>query len=561
MKRFFAIFLTLAMITALFAGCTQTDSNDTTAKAETQNVSGNDTVSVSDAFSDGDDKDVSKETPNAEIALSGNTGTISDTTRGASGSEVTVTSKGIYKITGTSEGVKIVINDETESGNIYLLLDNVSMENTDACIEVLSADKVILQCVGENRLTSTGQSAVYAKDDITINGSGTLTLTSDEDGVTAKDDLKITGAALTVNAGKIGLNAGDSVRIGGGQTVINAGHDGIQLRNDDGTAYFYMEEGSLTIDAGYDGIDVGSDSDVFTGDITLVGGALNIVSGGGSGNSKNSSVSQKGVKCDGNIHIGNVSLSVSSADDAVSSNADVSVSNGAMTFSTSDDGIHADGVLNISGGEIAVEKSYEGLEAEEINISGGNVSVYASDDGMNAAGGSDSSSAEAGPWGAASSGTLNISGGFVYVNAQGDGLDSNGSIYVSGGTVIVEGPTDGGNGALDKGDGSSAVCSITGGTVLALGSAGMAVNFDTGSQCSALVSLSGNAGTGISVDDGSGFSFTATKRFETAVYSSPRLQEGSTYTLTAGGSSVALDFTSSMYYSTVASVGMGGRRF
>ena len=145
------------------------------------------------------------------------------------------------------------------------------------------------------------------------------------------------------------------------------------------------------------------------------------------------------------------------------------------------------------------------------------------------------------------------------MNASGDGLDSNGSIYITGGTTIVEGPTTSGNGALDKGDSNGCVASITGGTVLALGTSDMAVNFDTGTQCSALVNISGESGTEISVDDGSGFTYTATKTFSCAVYSSPNMTQGNSYTLTAGSNTANFDFTSDLYYSDVQSMGMGGR--
>lgn len=65
---------------------------------------------------------------------------------------------------------------------------------------------------------------------------------------------------------------------------------------------------------------------------------------------------------------------------------------------------------------------------------------------------------------------LSIKGGNVYVNAEGDGLDSNGSISMTGGTVMVSGPTNAGNGALDY----NGTFDISGGTLIAAGSAGMA---------------------------------------------------------------------------------------
>ena len=224
-------------------------------------------------------------------------------------------------------------------------------------------------------------------------------------------------------------------------------------------------------------------------------------------------------------------------------------------MSTSDDGITASKDIVINEGTVSITKSYEGIEAANITINGGNVSVTSSDDGINTSGGSDTSSSDDNPWGTSTDASLNINGGNIYVNSSGDGLDSNGSIYITGGTVIIEGPTDDGNGSIDKGDGNGCTASITGGTVLAIGSSGMAVNFDSGSQCSALVSLSGDSGTEIKVDDGSDFSYTASKKFECVVYSSASMAQGKTYTISAGSSSAEADFSSSLYYSNVQTRG------
>ena len=560
-KKLLSALLALCLLASLPAcGSSKTQTNG--QSAGTSNASGSsgyqtsgtvveEVSALSDAFADGDYKDVSGETPDATITLSGSAGTLSDTTRGSSGSEVTITSKGIYRVTGSSDGVAIVINDSTESGNVYLVLDGVTMTNTDACIRVEACDKLVIQCVGDNSLTSTDltgdeDGVIFARDDVTVNGSGSLTVTSAHHGVVGKDDVKITGAQVTIEADSIGIQANESVRIGGGTLSITSGHDGVQVENDALDGYFYLESGSVTIRAGYDGVDA-------AGAVTLAGGSLEITAGT---DSSQSDASQKGVKAGGDICVGAAELTVTSTDDALHSAATVSVTDGTLTLSSGDDGIHADSVLSISGGSVTVTQSYEGLEAYEVNVSGGQISVTASDDGVNAAGGSDSASSEQGPWGSAS-GTLTISGGTLYVNAQGDGLDSNGSLYVTGGTVIVEGPTNGGNGALDKGDGSGCVASITGGTVLAIGTADMAVNFDSGTQCSALVSLSGSAGTTITVSDG--FRFTATKSFACVVYSSPALQQGGTCTITAGDSSATADFTSGLYYSNVSGMGGFGR--
>ena len=108
-----------------------------------------------DWFSKSDYNDVASETEDAVIRLEGGHGTLSDTTRGRSGNPVVINRKGVYRVTGQSSGVTIRIEEPKRSGNIYLILDNAQMTTASApCIEVLAAEKVILQCVGENSLTS-----------------------------------------------------------------------------------------------------------------------------------------------------------------------------------------------------------------------------------------------------------------------------------------------------------------------------------------------------------------------------------------------------------------------
>ena len=550
MKRILAYMMIVCIALSILGG---------TAYADTFVTNGTvvyEVGAIADAFGKADTKMLSDLEVDEEIQLTGT---------------VTITEKGVYHITGEAANAVITVNDTAKSGNITLILEDLQISNDGTpAIIVESADKVILWIAGDCSIAMNGSgadmdAAIYAKDDLTVTGTGTLTITSDGDGIACSDDFKQTGVVLAINAAGAGLNVNDSVRIGGGTLDIVSGKDGIHLSNKALDSWFYLEDGTVTIQAGQDGIDVSSEEDSFTGFIHLYGGSLTITSGSSGYSAWGSSASMKGLKCQGDIYIGDTVLSISSSDDAIHSGASISVTGGSLALASGDDGIHADSILSISGGSVLVSQSYEGLEAYEIDVSGGEIRVYASDDGINAAGGSDTSSQEMNPWArwdmtSSSSGILNISGGSIYVNAEGDGLDSNGSIYVTGGLVIVEGPTNDGNGAIDKGDSNGCVASITGGTVLAIGSTGMAVNFGSGTQCSALVAVNGKAGDTITVDDGSGFSFTASKSFNCAVYSSPALAQGSSYTLTAGSASAGFSFTSGLYYSDTYGGfgGMGG---
>lgn len=266
-----------------------------------------------------------------------------------------------------------------------------------------------------------------------------------------------------------------------------------------------------------------------------------------------SSASTKGIKADGALQILGGDYNINSADDAFHTNSTLEIRDGNMEIATGDDGMHADDALVISDGDINITESYEGIEGLTITIDGGNISIVSSDDGLNAAGGADSS-------GFGGMGTdmfasnddiwIEINGGYLYVLAGGDGVDSNGNLTISGGEVYIDGPSDGGNSAIDYGDNAAAY--INGGTVVAVGSSDMVEAFDDSSEQAVMsVSVSaGSAGDEIKLLDSDGnelISFTAAKTYDAVIISTADLAQGETYTLVTGDNETTVEMTSSVY--------------
>lgn len=311
------------------------------------------------------------------------------------------------------------------------------------------------------------------------------------------------------------------------------------------------------------------------------------------------STSTKGIKSDGALYVNGGTFTINSADDAFHSNSDITINGGTYTISSGDDGIHADSALLVNGGTITVTESYEGLEGLNITINDGKIDITASDDGMNAAGGndesgfggrggdgfkgmqapdsarksndtsdntsdntqkpddtsdtaqttgnitvaaqkSDSTSDTAQNTDTASDDEMwmVINGGYVHVLAGGDGLDSNGDLTINGGEVYVDGPSDNGNSAIDYGDKSSFY--INGGTVVAVGSSGMAEDVSSDSkQQVAFVKLDSQVDAGdVILKDAAGneiISCTAQKKYDCVIISTADLKAGQTYTLSASG--------------------------
>ena len=233
---------------------------------------------------------------------------------------------------------------------------------------------------------------------------------------------------------------------------------------------------------------------------------------------------------------GNGTLDVTgTAEDAIHSKTNVTVQGGTINLKAGDDAIHADETLTILDGKVTVLESEEGLEGLVVDIQGGDITVNASDDGLNA---SDGSGSDKAPGQATEGAEIRISGGVLTVKAGGDGIDSNGDLIISGGTVVVDGPSDGGNAPIDY-DGKGV---ISGGTVFVSGDSGMFQSLnDSGTTQNSIVyylSETQAAGTKVVVADSKGNVIyennSTTQAFNTVLFSAADLKSGENYIVTVG---------------------------
>ena len=521
----------------------------------------------------------------AAITLTGDGASISGNGAYVYDGNVVIAEAGRYVLSGSLEDGSIIV-DAHDSSKVWILLDGVEINcSDDACIQVDQADKVFLTLAegSENTLISGSaysdtalsdgtDGAIFAHDDLTINGSGSLTVTAQySHGISANDDLVITGGTITISAADDAIHVNDSIRIKDAAITVTAGDDGLLTTNEVENGYLYIESGTLDITASGDGIHT-------TGDVTVAGGETNISAG--------------------------------------------------------DDGIHSDASVFVQSGTILISDCYEGIEALIIDVSGGDVSINCEDDGFNANGGSsdmfggggqmgggqndgtfghggmhgsgtdegttgemptppemgeegmtgempmppDMSGESMSGWmptgqetetasgsGQSSADTedvetyISISGGNIrIVNEVGqdaDGLDSNGDIKISGGTIYISLLGTGSNCAVDYASESGGVAEITGGTIIACGASSMAEGFDsTSTQASILYNTStvAEAGTTLTVTDADGsvlLSWEVPCSFSSALSSCPEMKVGGTYTVSAGGTSeeVTLESVSVTY--------------
>lgn len=585
-------------------------------------------------FSDRDKAGTYDESSAVSISLNATKVTTSDSTKvSIKGSVATIQDEGVYVLSGNLTNGQIIIDAKT-ADKVQLVLKGVAINcDTSAALYVRQADKVFvtLAANSENILTNKSEfvaiddnkidGVVFAKDDITINGSGTLYIhAAYGSGVVAKDELTLVRGTFEVTAAEHGFAAKDSICIADGTFQVNAGKDGFHSENKDEATkgFIYVGGGKYTITSQGDGFDAAAL-------LQIHDGTFQIVSGGGLEVSLADDTSAKGIKAGGDVLIAKGSFALDCADDAVHTNGSFCVKDGSYTIATGDDGFHADSQAIIEGGTIKITKCYEGIEGEKVLISAGDIHIVASDDGINAAENGEANDekefpqqnktedgempafdtdkapptdgerpdfdgttsattmgnppvqppqgvegknghmpmdpmGKGGGFRASENCDITISGGKVIIDAKGDGVDSNGTIHFSGGEVYVTGPESGADSPIDA-DGE---VTITGGKVVACGSNGMFRGFGSQpTQSWAQYNLSSSESGKVTLKSGSTIvlEYNPTRAYPTVVISCPELKNGSFYTIAMGEQSQSFIMSGLSYsYGTANSFGNRGEK-
>lgn len=556
------------------AGNTETE-NETTISLQQgeSSIENSDTSIMTDVsveFKEADDVAVSVDYSEENIIRFSND-SITYEGSGATVSEniITITSEGRYILTGSIDNGRVIV-DATDDAKVELVFAEVSITcDNNSPVVVKNADKVriILADDTENYVCDgpeyeldenddiTPKSAIYSKCDLVITGNGTLYVDGKyNNGIASTDDLIITNGTICVEAVNNGLKGKDSVRIKDGNITITSDDDGIKSDNDEDSekGYVYIENGNIKIAATGDGINADKLIKIENGKIEIT-------------------ESDEGIEAQ-NIIINDGDISIYSNDDGINVSLSDYVSNMMGTNNTNNiNNTNTDSDKmpedfqnmrdnNFNGGQWQERPDKGGEQNGDMDSqrpempSGENGNMTEMPSGEN---GNESEmigrggNKQNGMGGFETvDGVLTINGGTIYVNAKGDGIDSNGSVVQTGGIVIVEGPSDNGNGALDY-NGSY---TMTGGTLLAIGSSGMAMAPSSSSTVyGTSVNTNVNAGDIINVLDGNDeiIKFEATKRISNIVVFSDKFSEGKEYTLNMNGNEI--EFTAGV----VNSNGMG----
>lgn len=493
----------------------------------------------------------------------------------------TITTAGSYILTGAYAGITVSVgNGETS----HLFLNDATISD-GAGIAISNTNKkstlIITACENtENEVASKGDdaNAIHVKGTLKINGTGTIKVSAKKNGIKVSKGLSIADSTINLTAGNHALSARFIETENAKINVLSAGKDALNAECDDETQEFTLDEGYVSLKsskvfASVSGDGIQADTFVYiTGGSVDIKTAATFVSYGAesmatydlseddfryikSGDtykkiddvaSKGARYamiqSAKGIKCgeikyeiDGTeyavtknsnyfIVIDGARVKIDSSDDAIHTNSgNVLIKGGTLDLTTLDDGIHADELVKIDGGEITVNGSYEGIEGAYVEIGGGTIYITASDDGINAASDDESVNEH-----------IIISGGTITVDASGDGLDSNGAIYVTGGTLIVYGPTTGADAGLDADGGIL----IDGGNVFVASSKEMLEIPASNSKSNVLVYGVNTVPAGSEIiltnaDGGEMVRITLKKQAQAIILSTPELATNGTYSLYA----------------------------
>jgi hypothetical protein len=558
-SKFIVNVLACAVMTSVFSACkssSPTSTNDTTQTSSTFIADSSTQVAqvlAANCTTHEDLTDYTWDTTQVvQILLNGSSIIEYSDSVTTNGTSATIISSGNYSISGSLADGQIVVN-VADKGTVRIILKGITLNNsTNSPLYIANAKKVILilsdntqnyvtdpaSYVFANVSESEPNAAIFSTADLTIYGNGSLTVKGNyNDGIASKDGLIIKSGTITVTSVDDGIRGKDYLIIKDGKVTVTSTGDGLKADNEDDATkgYISIESGIIKVISGTDAVTAKTDA-------VFAGGQLTLTSGGGSYRTVSGTTSAKGIKGIVCAVIDGGTFTINSADDAIHSNASVVVNGGTLTLASGDDGIHADAIVIVNGGDISITKSYEGIESASITVNSGNVSIVASDDGFNATKGS-RTEANDGSF-------LRLNGGTIYVNTTiGDGLDSNGSIAITGGTIIVHGPQSQPEVGMDY----NGICNISGGLLVLSGIGSNMTQGPSTTSTQYSLKLTTNstiaAGTLFHIQDASGndiVTFKPVRSYSSIVFSSASLQKGSTYYVYTGGTNTGT-LTNGMY--------------
>ena len=449
------------------------------------------------------------------------------------GTTATITAKGSYEISGTLNDGQIIVDAD---GLVRLILKNANISSsTTSPVFINQADKaIIILPEGTTSTIADGtnytvtpdslNAAVFSKDYLAVYGKGKLIVNGNyNSGISSKDELIIQSGILDVTAVGAGIKGKDYLKIYDGDITVNSGGDALKSDNDSlvsSLGYVDIENGTFALVSANDGI---SASNL----VNITGGTFNIITGGGSAITPGLE-STKGIKAR-NIAISGGTFIINSSDNSIDADNDIVINSGTFTLYSADKPLDCDSTIVINNGDVNIVKAEKGISGHHITFNGGKVNVVSKNDCIKATLGTDLTTDDGS--------SVNVKGATVLLSTEkGDALDSNGSITVTSGVLVIQGSQTSPDDAISY----RSSCLISGGVVTAAGATSLAPSLAS-SQNSVSIRFSSilAPGTIINIQDASGNSlltYKVSKYAYSLVVSAPALTTATTYNVYTGGS-------------------------
>ena len=386
MKKISSIIITGLLTASLLTACASAESSKTTSSSQSVSTeqavysSGTSTMALTTGSTETDSSGLFS---NRDLKQTADTSDAINI-EVADNKTYTISEEGVYIITGEAENCTIKVDADKEA-KVQLVLDGVSITNDNfPAIYVVSDDKCFITTTDtENTLTVTGKftsdgdtntdAVIFSKDDLVLNGTGTLNITSYYgNGISGKDDIKVTGGTYNIKSTKDSIEANDSIAVYDGIFNIDTNKDGLHSENEDDntTGYIYINNGTFTINASSDAIQA-------TSFVQIDGGTFNITA-------------SEGIEAT-YVIINDGTISISASDDGINASAKssaykiptIEINGGELTIVMGQgdtDGIDANGNIYVNGGTINVTAQMSSFDYDgTAEFNGGTIIINGSE--------------------------------------------------------------------------------------------------------------------------------------------------------------------------------------
>lgn len=312
------------------------------------------------------------------------------------GQTLKITEEGVYVIKGSAKNCTIRVEAD-KSAKVQLVLDGVSITNDSTpAIYVVSADKCFVTTSADSSLSVTGaftadgdtntDAVIFSKDDLVLNGTAAITINSAQgNGVTGKDDVKVTGGTYNITSALDSIEANDSIAIYDGTFTIDSSKDGLHSEDsdDDTKGYIYIHSGTFAINAKSDAIQATTylqiDGGTFklTASEALESTSIQINDGtfdisasddGINGSQKSKSLGTPNIEING----GKITIVMGQGDtDAIDCNGNITVNGGTIDITAQVSSFDYDGTATYNGGTIIINGEEVNGIPEPVMMGGG----------------------------------------------------------------------------------------------------------------------------------------------------------------------------------------------